>query len=114
MQRCTHPHFLHCEIASIHAPQSDMTCVSPASLQRFIEIIVRLWAAWEHAFNPRQMRVGARCGCSITNASGRAGQSRGNQVRGETLRACGLLSVPLLPYFGIVEVNRKCQRKHTG
>ncbi len=31
MQRCTHSHFKSCAIVNIHAAQSDVTCVSPAS-----------------------------------------------------------------------------------
>ena len=38
LQRCTHPRFQCCEIHNIHAAQSDMTCVSPASLQHLLDI----------------------------------------------------------------------------
>jgi hypothetical protein len=38
---CNDVHFRHCEIASIHAPSGDMTCVSAASLQRLRKILYR-------------------------------------------------------------------------
>ena len=38
LQRCTHPRFQCCEIHNIHAAQSDMTCVSPASLHHLLDI----------------------------------------------------------------------------
>jgi hypothetical protein len=42
LQRCTHSRFQLCEIVNIHAAQSVMTCVSPASLQRFRDIAHRV------------------------------------------------------------------------
>jgi hypothetical protein len=42
LQRCAHSRFQLCEIVNIHAAQSVMTCVSPASLQRFRDIAHRV------------------------------------------------------------------------
>jgi hypothetical protein len=39
MQRCTHPRYHRYEIPCIHTHSSIMTCVSPASFQRFRDIV---------------------------------------------------------------------------
>ena len=41
MSRCTHPRFQRCEIANIHAAQSDTTCVLPASNAAMSDVGVR-------------------------------------------------------------------------
>ena len=100
MQRCTHPRFQLCAIITIHAAQSVMTCISPASFLRFRDIVYGIVGRGGITLDPRQMRVGV-----LDAALWRHGLENGE------IRIVGTNLIDISKVDGILEYT---QIKHRG